>query len=374
MSEHDIESNKKDDRFQSSVTVEMSKDPDSFHEETVEPEPEPEEPELKEPELKEPEPKEPEPKEPERKEPERKEAGRRETQTKETQTTEIQRKETKKKKRRTNSYCPPQGTINKTITDGAALIALWTLLWALIGQEVLPGGNLFGLVVIFYSAFLGGKILEVIRIPVVPPLPPLIGMLLAGFIIRNVPIIYEFVHIPTSWSSALRNTALTIILVRAGLGLDPQALKHLKGVCLRLSFGPCFLEACSAALFSHFIMNFPWQWGFLLGFVLGAVSPAVVVPNMLMLQENGYGVEKGIPTLLVAASSMDDIVAITGFNTFLSIVFSSGSVISNILSSLRDVLIGVLVGIVMGVFVQYFPSGDQAASTLAYMDLEDWSH
>lgn len=95
---------------------------------------------------------------------------------------------------------------------------------------------------------------------------------------------------------------------------------------------------------------------------------------MLMLKENGYGVEKGIPTLLVAASSMDDIVAITGFNTFLSIVFSSGSVISNILSSLRDVLIGVLVGIVMGVFVQYFPSGDQAASTLAYMDLEDWSH
>lgn len=59
-------------------------------------------------------------------------------------------------------------------------------------------------------------------------------------------------------------------------------------------------------------------------FVLGAVSPAVVVPSMLLLQENGYGVDKGIPTLLVAASSMDDIAAITGFNTFLSIVFSSG--------------------------------------------------
>lgn len=59
-------------------------------------------------------------------------------------------------------------------------------------------------------------------------------------------------------------------------------------------------------------------------FVLGAVSPAVVVPSMLLLQENGYGVEKGIPTLLVAASSMDDVVAITGFNTFLSMVFSSG--------------------------------------------------
>ncbi|ERE89667.1 sodium/hydrogen exchanger-like domain-containing protein 1, partial [Cricetulus griseus] len=90
-----------------------------------------------------------------------------------------------------------------------------------------------------------------------------------------------------------------------------------------------------------------------------AVSPAVVVPSMLLLQENGYGIEKGIPTLLVAASSMDDVVAITGFNTFLSIVFSSGSVISNILSSLRNVFIGVLVGITLGFFIQYFPSGDQ---------------
>ncbi|XP_036045390.1 sodium/hydrogen exchanger 9B1 isoform X1 [Onychomys torridus] len=265
--------------------------------------------------------------------------------------------------RSTNSYCPPQGTFNKIITDGVTLIILWVLLWALMGQEVLPGGNLFGLIVIFYSAFLGGKILEIIRIPVVPPLPPLLGMLLAGFTIRNVPIIYKFVHIPTTWSSALRNTALTIILIRAGLGLDPQALKHLKGVCLRLSFGPCLIEACSAAFFSHFLMKFPWQWGFLLGFVLGAVSPAVVVPSMLLLQENGYGVEKGIPTLLVAASSMDDVVAITGFNTFLSMVFSSGSVVSNILSSLRDVFIGVLVGIVMGIFIQHFPSGDQERLT-----------
>ncbi|XP_063138367.1 sodium/hydrogen exchanger 9B1 isoform X1 [Rattus norvegicus] len=286
-----------------------------------------------------------------------------ESKMKETQTTKIETEEWEREHSSTSSFCPPQGTVNKTITDGVTLIVLWILLWALIGQEVLPGGNLFGLVVIFYSAFLGGKIIEVIRIPVVPPLPPLLGMLLAGFTIRNVPILYKFVHIPTSWSSALRNTALTIILIRAGLGLDPQALKHLKGVCLRLSFGPCLLEACSAALFSHFIMNFPWQWGFLLGFVLGAVSPAVVVPNMLLLQENGYGVEKGIPTLLVAASSMDDIVAITGFNTFLSIVFSSGSVISNILSSLRDVLIGVLVGVVMGIFVQYFPSRDQERLT-----------
>lgn len=63
-----------------------------------------------------------------------------------------------------------------------------------------------------------------------------------------------------------------------------------------------------------------------LRFVLGAVSPAVVVLSMLMLQERGYGVEKGIPTLLIAASSCDDIVALTGFNTFLGMAFSTGTV------------------------------------------------
>ncbi|XP_006151214.1 sodium/hydrogen exchanger 9B1 isoform X3 [Tupaia chinensis] len=189
------------------------------------------------------------------------------------------------------------------------------------------------------------------------------GMLLAGFIIRNVPFISEHVHIQSVWSSALRSTALAIILIRAGLGLDPQALRHLKAVCLRLSMGPCLMEACSAALFSRLIMKLSWQWGFLLGFVVGAVSPAVVVPSMLFLQENGYGVEKGIPTLLIAASSMDDVVAITGFTTCMSLVFSPGGVINNLLSSLRDVLIGLMVGTVLGIILRYFPSGDQTKLT-----------
>lgn len=60
-------------------------------------------------------------------------------------------------------------------------------------------------------------------------------------------------------------------------------------------------------------------------FVLGAVSPAVVVPSMLVLQAGGYGVDKGVPTLLMAAGSFDDILAITGFNTCLGIAFSSGT-------------------------------------------------
>ncbi|XP_016014532.2 sodium/hydrogen exchanger 9B1-like isoform X1 [Rousettus aegyptiacus] len=257
------------------------------------------------------------------------------------------------------SFCPPKGMLNKFITNGVLLLMVWCVIWSVAGPDSLPGGSLFGLLVIFYSAVIGGKILQFIRIPSVPQLPPLLGMLLAGFTIRNIPFFNERVNISNTWSSTLRNTALTIILIRAGLGLDPQALKQLKNVCLRLSMGPCLMEACSVAVVSHFLLNFPWQWGFLLGFVLGAVSPAVVVPSMLLLQDRGYGIEKGIPTLLIAASSFDDILAITGFNTCLGIVFSSGGTLNNVLTSLRDVFIGVLVGILLGIFVRYFPSKDQ---------------
>lgn len=154
-----------------------------------------------------------------------------------------------------------------------------------------------------------------IKLPTLPPLPPLLGMLLAGFLLRNIPVISDNVQIRHKWSSSLRSIALSVILVRAGLGLDSKALKKLKGVCVRLSMDPCLVEACTSALLVHFLMGLPWQWAFILGFVLGAVFPAVVVPSMLLLQGGGYGVEKGVPTLLMAAGSFDDILAITGFNT-----------------------------------------------------------
>ncbi|XP_007951845.1 sodium/hydrogen exchanger 9B1 [Orycteropus afer afer] len=243
---------------------------------------------------------------------------------------------------------------------GVILCMFWCVIWSFSGSKVLPGGSLFGLLLLFYCAILGGKLLEVIKIPSMPQLPPLIGMLLAGFTLRNIPFCSQYIRINSKWSSNLRNTALTVILIRAGLGLDPQALKNLKKVCLRLSVGPCLVESCSSAVFSHFIMKFPWKWSFLLGFVVGAVSPAVVVPSMLFLQEHGYGIEKGIPTLLIAASSLDDILAITGFNVCMSIVFSSGNILHTLLVSLLEVFIGVVLGVVLGYFIRYFPSRDQS--------------
>uniref|UniRef100_A0A8C0Z5Q6 Solute carrier family 9 member B2 n=1 Tax=Canis lupus familiaris TaxID=9615 RepID=A0A8C0Z5Q6_CANLF len=256
--------------------------------------------------------------------------------------------------------CPPHGLLDRGITNVTMVVLLWAVVWSITGSECLPGGNLFGIIILFYCAIIGGKLLGLIKLPTLPPLPHLLGMLLAGFLIRNIPIISDNVQIKYKWSSALRSIALSVILVRAGLGLDSKALKKLKGVCIRLSMCPCLVEACTSALLAHFLMGLPWQWGFILGFVLGAVSPAVVVPSMLLLQEGGYGVEKGIPTLLMAAGSFDDILAITGFNTCLGMAFSTGSTVFNVFRGILEVVIGVAAGSLLGFFIQYFPSSDQA--------------
>ncbi|KAM4714128.1 sodium/hydrogen exchanger 9B2 [Anableps anableps] len=256
--------------------------------------------------------------------------------------------------------CPrPKGLLNLLLTKACLMALLFGTVWAITGQECLPGGNLFGIVILFVCSVLGGKLLGLIQLPTLPPFPPLLGMLLAGLLLRNVPYITDAVFISPHWSAALRNVALSIILTRAGLGLDPSALRRLKAVCVRVAIGPCMVEACVIAVVSHFLLGLPWVWGFILGFVLAAVSPAVVVPSMLLLQREGYGVEKGIPTLLMAAGSFDDILAITGFSTCLGIAFSTGSTWMNILKGLLEVVGGVIAGLILGLFLCLFPSNDQ---------------
>ncbi|AWP05554.1 Mitochondrial sodium/hydrogen exchanger NHA2 [Scophthalmus maximus] len=251
-------------------------------------------------------------------------------------------------------------TGTEQIIDGVILAAvLFGVVWSITEDECLPGGNLFGITILFICALLGGKLVALIRLPKLPPFPPLLGMLLMGFMLRNIPVITNGVYIDYRWSSSLRNIALAVILARAGLGLDPTALRKLKSVCVRLAAGPCMVEACTTALVSHFLMGLPWVWGFILGFVMGAVSPAVVVPSMLLLQKDGYGVEQGIPTLLMAAGSFDDILAITGFTTCFGMAFATGSTWYNLLRGVLEVAGGMVAGIILGFLIQYFPSVDQ---------------
>ncbi|KAM9238032.1 sodium/hydrogen exchanger 9B2-like [Dugong dugon] len=235
---------------------------------------------------------------------------------------------------------------------------LWAVVWSVTISTFLPGVNPSGIIILLFFAFLGDTLFSLIKLPILPPLPDFLGAMLAGFLIRNIPVISDNVQIEHEWSSSVRSIYLSITLVYVGLQLDSEALKKLKGVCVRLSMGPCLAEACASALLAHFLMGLPWQWGFILGFVLGAASLSVVVPSMLLLKEEGYDV-KGVPTLLLDAYSFNAILAVTGFNTCLGIAFSTGSTMFHVLRGILEVVTGVATGSLLGAFICYFPSSDQ---------------
>ncbi|BHF79714.1 Sodium/hydrogen exchanger 9B2 [Sparganum proliferum] len=156
-------------------------------------------------------------------------------------------------------------------------------------------------------------------------------------------------------SSKLRQIALATILTRAGLGLDPAVLRQVCGGVARVAFIPCLTEAMAAMVISKYLMDWPWAWSAMLGFVLAAVSPAVVVPNMMRLEVAGWGVTHGIPTLVMAASSMDDVVAITGFGVALSIAFSKGNLTETVVTGPLEVVVGAAVGLCMGITLWFVP-------------------
>ncbi|XP_064596743.1 sodium/hydrogen exchanger 9B2-like [Liolophura sinensis] len=187
-------------------------------------------------------------------------------------------------------------------------------------------------------------------------MPALLGMLVMGAVLRNCPPIDIANNIEEKWSSSLRTIGLVIILVRAGLGLDPGALKKLSLVVVRLAFTPCLVEATTIAVASNLIVGFEWPWAFMQGFVIAAVSPAVVVPEMLKLVVRGYGIQQGVPTLVIAASSIDDVLALTGFSLSLVLAFATGNIADTVTKGPREVISGVIVGILYGLLMWYIPN------------------
>ncbi|GFN98310.1 mitochondrial sodium/hydrogen exchanger 9b2-like [Plakobranchus ocellatus] len=248
-----------------------------------------------------------------------------------------------------NLLCPPHSRAGAVLFIVIFSVVAWTTLLAVTGDSALPGGNLFSLAVLFVACWCAGYIIGLIR------LPPLLGMLIIGGVLGNAPHINFANDIHPSWSSGCRQIALTIILIRAGLGLDPKALRRLSFVVLRLAFLPCLVETLVGGISCHLILGFPWPWGFMLGFIIAAVSPAVVVPSLLGLSERGYGLDKGIPTLVIAAASVDDVLAITGFGVLLGISFSSGNILWTLAKGPLEALVGIVAGIVGGFILWYIP-------------------
>jgi NhaP-type Na+/H+ or K+/H+ antiporter len=180
-------------------------------------------------------------------------------------------------------------------------------------------------------------------------LPSLLGMLLAGIILGPSGyglLSQELMGI----SQEIRELALIIILLRAGLGISKETLKKIGKTAFKLSFIPGLLEGAAIFLIATHIFKLNWQSAGMLAFIIAAVSPAVIVPSMLQLIEKKLGKDKEVPTLVLAGASIDDVFAITIFSIFLGL-FKSGEV--QIFSILTEIPIKIIGGVLLGLIIGY---------------------
>lgn len=229
----------------------------------------------------------------------------------------------------------------------------------LCGDSGKPGGSTFAVLVIFIVASIFGTVVGNLKMN----LPPLLGMLIAGLLLRNLPYIGEHVGgvVDPTLSSHIRDIALALILSRAGLGLDLNVLLRMKWVIFRLAFLPCCAEALTVAGLSMLLLDFPWSWALMLGFLWAAISPAVVVPSLLSLLERGYGVNSGIVPAAICAAALDDVCSIAFFGIFLGYAIGYDDPnLADFYAIPLELIAGVAVGAVGGLvlFVATRPKAD----------------
>ena len=178
-------------------------------------------------------------------------------------------------------------------------------------------------------------------------MPRIIGMLVTGIVLG--PYVLDFLD-PSilSISSELRKLALIIILLKAGLSLELKDLKKAGRPAILMSFVPATCEIAGYILFAPLLLGINRIEAAIMGAVLGAVSPAVVIPRMVMLMEEKYGTKKAIPQMIMAGASCDDIFVIVLFTTFLSMAQGGSADIIDFVNIPVSIVLGILLGAVTG--------------------------
>lgn len=200
---------------------------------------------------------------------------------------------------------------------------------------------LASLSLIFLVGFAMGAICQKLK------MPRIIGMLVTGIVLG--PYVLDFLD-PSilSISSELRKLALIIILLKAGLSLDLNDLKKAGRPAILMSFVPATCEIAGYILFAPLLLGINRIEAAVMGAVLGAVSPAVVIPRMVMLMEEKYGTKKAIPQMIMAGASCDDIFVIVLFTTFLSMAQGGSADIIDFVNIPVSIVLGILLGAVTG--------------------------
>lgn len=185
-------------------------------------------------------------------------------------------------------------------------------------------------------------------------LPSLLGMIIVGIIISP----YALHIIDDSIlmiSGDIRQIALVIILMRAGLSLNITDLKKVGRPAILMCFIPACIEILGTIMFAPILLNVTILEAAIIGSVIAAVSPAVIVPRMIRLMEEGYGTEKGIPQLILAGASVDDVFVIVIFTALTSLASTGAVAAVNFIQIPISIGLGILLGIIVGmVFVVFF--------------------
>lgn len=181
-------------------------------------------------------------------------------------------------------------------------------------------------------------------------LPSLLGMLITGMILG--PYVLNLLD-PSilAISTDLRKIALIIILTRAGLGLDLSGLKKLGRPAFLMCFVPATFELIGIVLLAPTLLDLSPLEAAIMGAVLAAVSPAVVVPRMVKLMDEGY---KDIPQLILAGASVDDVYVIVLFSTFIGMIQGQGANIMSFINIPISIILGILIGLLLGFLLSYF--------------------
>ena len=205
---------------------------------------------------------------------------------------------------------------------------------------------LFSLTLIFLSGIILGSIFNRLK------LPQLIGMLLTGIILG--PFLLNLLDPKIlSISADLRQIALIIILTRAGLNLDINDLKKVGRPAVLMCFVPATFEILGMIIFAPKFLGLGLLDSAILGTVIAAVSPAVVVPKMLKLMEEGYGTDRSIPQLIMAGASVDDVFVIGLFTSFIGLASTGSFSMRNRIKIPTSIFFGIFIGFLCAILLIY---------------------
>lgn len=184
-------------------------------------------------------------------------------------------------------------------------------------------------------------------------LPSLLGMLLTGVVLG--PYVLDLLD-PSilNISAELRKIALIIILTRAGLGLDISGLKKIGRPAVLMCFVPASFELLGMMLIAPKLMGMTTLEAAIMGSVLAAVSPAVVVPRMVKLMDEGYGTAKEIPQLILAGASVDDVYVIVLFSTFTGMAQGGKASVLSFVNIPVSIILGIAIGLALGFALAFF--------------------